>query len=74
MQRWREPELRVQLGNHDLLAIVKSGGERERRRWTVLVSGTPLGEELVRWDGDDLDAGLARVTDTLRERIPGHPD
>ncbi|MEU1687083.1 hypothetical protein [Micromonospora sp. NPDC005707] len=71
MDRWREPELLVQSGDHGLVAIVKMDGERERGRWTVLVSGNPLGEELVRWDGDDLDAGLSRVMAKLRERVPG---
>ncbi|MEV1333929.1 hypothetical protein AB0J20_30635 [Micromonospora costi] len=64
-------ELLVQLGDHGLVAIVKMDGERERGRWTVLVSGKPLGGELVRWDGDDLDAGLSRVMAKLRERVPG---
>ncbi|MEV1332655.1 hypothetical protein AB0J20_24125 [Micromonospora costi] len=73
MRRWREPELWVQLGDNDLLGIVKMDGEGERGRWTVLVSGKPLGEDPVRWDGDDLDAGLSRVTAKLRERVPGLP-
>jgi hypothetical protein len=64
-------ELLVQLGDHGLVAIVKMDGERERGRWTVLVSGKPLGGELVRWDGDDLDAGLSRVMAKLQERVPG---
>ncbi len=46
-------------------------GERERGRWTVLVSGSPLGGEFVRWDGDDLNAGLSRVLAELQERVPG---
>ncbi|MGC4864729.1 hypothetical protein ACLQ3B_04740 [Micromonospora sp. DT53] len=46
-------------------------GERVRDRWTVLVSGKPLGGELVRWDGNDLDAGLSRVIVQLQERVPG---
>ncbi|MER5332209.1 hypothetical protein [Micromonospora sp. NPDC002717] len=71
MHRWSEPKLLVQPGDHGLIAIVKMDGERERGRWTVLVSGKPLGEELVRWDGDDLDAGLSRVMAKLRERVPG---
>ncbi|MGW4499328.1 hypothetical protein ACWENR_12050 [Micromonospora sp. NPDC004336] len=71
MQRWSEPQLVVQPGDHGLVAIVKMDGERERGRWTVLVSGKPLGGELVRWDGDDLDAGLSRVMAKLRERVPG---
>ncbi len=70
VQRWREP-LEVQPGDHGLVAIVKMDGERERGRWTVLGSGKPLGGELVRWDGDDLDAGLSRVMAKLRERVPG---
>ncbi|MDG4796086.1 hypothetical protein [Micromonospora sp. WMMD1082] len=61
----------VQSGIHGLIAIVTTNGERERGRWTVLVSGEPLGEELVRWDGDDLDAGRSRVMARLRERVPG---
>ncbi|WP_158610778.1 hypothetical protein [Micromonospora sp. BL4] len=46
-------------------------GERERGRWKVLVWGKPLGGELVRWDGDDLGAGLSRVMSKLQERVPG---
>ncbi|RLP84327.1 hypothetical protein EAD89_26585 [Micromonospora sp. BL4] len=61
----------VQLGNHGLVAIVKMDGERERGRWKVLVWGKPLGGELVRWDGDDLGAGLSRVMSKLQERVPG---
>ncbi|WP_446217360.1 hypothetical protein [Micromonospora sp. IBHARD004] len=64
-------ELLVQLGDRGLVAIVKMDGERQRGRWTVLVSGKPLGKELVRWDGDDLAAGLSRVVTTLQERVPG---
>ncbi|PGH46350.1 hypothetical protein COO58_04790 [Micromonospora sp. WMMA1996] len=64
-------ELLVQLGDHGLVAIVKMDGERERGRWTVLVSGKPLGGEFVRWDGDDLDTGLSRVMAKLQERFPG---
>ncbi|GAA0381761.1 MULTISPECIES: hypothetical protein [Micromonospora] len=44
---------------------------RQRGRWTVLVSGSPLGGESVRWDGDDLNAGLSRVLAELQERVPG---
>ncbi|WP_328373730.1 hypothetical protein OHQ88_05895 [Micromonospora zamorensis] len=64
-------ELLVQLGDRGLVAIVKMDGERVRDRWTVLVSGKPLGGELVRWDGNDLDAGLSRVIVQLQERVPG---
>lgn len=69
-------ELLVQLGDRGLVAIVKMDGERQRGRWTVLVSGKPLGAEPgqwepVRWDGDDLDAGLSSVLSTLNERVPG---
>ncbi|SCE87012.1 hypothetical protein GA0074695_1755 [Micromonospora viridifaciens] len=64
-------ELLVQLGDHDLVAMVKMDGERERGRWTVLVSGKPLDGEFVRWDGDDLDAGLSLVLTKLQERVPG---
>ncbi|RQX17124.1 hypothetical protein DDE19_12310 [Micromonospora ureilytica] len=63
-------ELLVQLGDRGLVAIVKMDGERERGRWTVLVSGKPLGGELVRWDGNDLDAGLSQVIAQLQERVP----
>ncbi|MEV4496299.1 hypothetical protein AB0J84_11405 [Micromonospora arborensis] len=63
-------ELLVQLGDRGLVATVKMDGERERGRWTVLVSGKPLGGELVRWDGNDLDAGLSRVIGQLQERFP----
>ncbi|MGC5033631.1 hypothetical protein [Micromonospora sp. DT229] len=69
MHRWRESPLVFQSGDRDLVAIVQLDGDRER--WTVLVSGKPLGENLVRWEGDDLDAGLSRVRATLRERVPG---
>ncbi|MFE9207402.1 hypothetical protein [Micromonospora sp. NPDC007230] len=71
MHRWRETPLLFQSGDHDLVAIVDMDGERERGRWTVRVSGEPLGGELVRWDGDDLDVGLSRVMAKLRERVPG---
>ncbi|WP_346120726.1 hypothetical protein [Micromonospora coerulea] len=64
-------ELLVQLGDRGLVAIVKMDGERQRGRWTVLVSGRPLGGDVVRWDGDDLDAGLSRVMAKLQERGPG---
>ncbi|WP_074319383.1 hypothetical protein [Micromonospora cremea] len=64
-------ELLVQLGDRGLVAVVKMDGERQRGRWTVLVSGKPLGGELVRWDGDDLDAGLSGLMAALRERVPG---
>ncbi|TDC81262.1 hypothetical protein E1193_15215 [Micromonospora sp. KC606] len=64
-------ELLVQLGDHGLVAIVKMDGERERGRWTVLASGKPLDGKLVRWDGDNLDAGLSRVVAELQERVPG---
>ncbi|MFD0783399.1 hypothetical protein ACFQZ8_05615 [Micromonospora azadirachtae] len=64
-------ELLVQLGNHGLVAMVKMDGERQRSRWTVLVSGNPLGEKFVRWDGDDLAAGLSRVMAQLQELLPG---
>ncbi|MFI5490676.1 hypothetical protein [Micromonospora echinaurantiaca] len=67
----RLTELLVQLGDHGLVAIVKMDGERQRGRWTVLVSGKPLGGELVRWDGDDLAAGLSWVMATLQEQVPG---
>ncbi|MEW2473134.1 hypothetical protein AB0875_05010 [Micromonospora gifhornensis] len=64
-------ELLIQLGDHGLVAMVKMDGERQRGRWTVLVSGSPLGGEFVRWDGDDLNAGLSRVLAELQERVPG---
>ncbi|WP_307813063.1 hypothetical protein [Micromonospora coerulea] len=64
-------ELLVQLGDRGLVAIVKMDGERQHGRWTVLVSGKPLGGEHVRWDGDDLAAGLSRVMAKLQERVPG---
>ncbi|MFC8619747.1 hypothetical protein ACFT9M_25520 [Micromonospora purpureochromogenes] len=51
--------------------MVKMDGERQRGRWTVLVSGSPLGGDFVRWDGDDLNAGLSRVVAQLQERLPG---
>lgn len=43
-------ELLVQLGDRGLVAIVKMGGERPRGRWTVLVSGKPLGAEPGQWE------------------------
>ncbi|MEU5788305.1 hypothetical protein ABZ754_11315 [Micromonospora purpureochromogenes] len=64
-------ELLVQLGDRGLVAMVKMDGERQRSRWTVLVSGEPLGGEFVRWDGDDLNTGLSRVVARLQERVPG---
>ncbi|MEV1287783.1 hypothetical protein [Micromonospora sp. NPDC049679] len=64
-------ELLVQLGDRGLVAMVKMDGERQRGRWTVLVSGSPLGGDFVRWDGDDLNAGLSRVIAQLQERVPG---
>ncbi len=64
------PELLIQLGDRGMVATVKMDGERERRRWTVLVSGKPLGGELVRWDGDDLDAGLSQVVAALKKHVP----
>ncbi len=71
MYRWSEPQLLFHSGDHDLVAIVKMDGERERGRWTVRVAGEPLGGEFVEWDGGDLDAGLSRVMAKLRERVPG---
>ncbi|GAA4574310.1 hypothetical protein GCM10023176_41110 [Micromonospora coerulea] len=70
-------ELLVELGDRGLVATVKMDGERQRGRWTVLVSGKPLDAEPgqwtppVRWDGDDLDAGLSWVMAALQERVPG---
>ncbi|MEV6694961.1 hypothetical protein AB0M35_26140 [Micromonospora sp. NPDC051196] len=71
VHRWRESPLVLPSGDRDLLAVVRMDGDRERERWTVLVSGKPLGEKLVRWEGDDLDAGLSRVMAMLREQVPG---
>lgn len=70
--RWDEclTDLLARLGEHGLVVIVKMDGERERGRWTLLMSGKPLGGELVRWDGDDLNAGLSRTMATLQERLP----
>lgn len=70
--RWDEclAELLHQLADRGLVAVVKADGERSRGRWTVLVSGPPL-DEAVRWDGDDLGDGLAKVVAQMQEQISG---
>ncbi len=63
-------ELLWQLADRGLVALVKADGERRSGRWTVVVSGQPLGEDYIRWDGDDLSAGLSQVTSVLSRRVP----
>ncbi|HYY10968.1 MAG TPA: hypothetical protein VE781_08510 [Kineosporiaceae bacterium] len=63
-------ELLSQLADHGLIVLLKVDGERRSGRWTLLVSGPPLGDDHFRWDGDDLDAGLTKAMGFLEVRLP----
>ena len=61
------------LGELGLTCIVKVDGEREHKQWTVVVSGAPLAESLVRIDGDGLEYCLAKALEKLRVIRPATP-
>lgn len=70
--RWDEcvPELLEHLGEMGLVGLVKIDGERERKPWTVVISGQRLGGASIRVDGSSLEYCLRRVVAALRERFP----
>ncbi|SCG45769.1 hypothetical protein [Micromonospora humi] len=69
---WDEcvPELLEHLGEMGLVAMVKIDGERERKPWTVVVSGQRLPGQAIRVDGHSLEDCLRRLVATLHERFP----
>lgn len=58
------------LGELGLVGIVKIDGERERKPWTVVISGQRLGGVSIRCDGNSLDYCLRVAVAALRERFP----
>ncbi|NHO82257.1 hypothetical protein HA073_14595 [Micromonospora sp. CMU55-4] len=71
--RWDEcvPELLEHLGEMGLVGLVKIDGERERKPWTVVISGQRLDGASIRVDGHSLDYCLKHAVAALRERFPG---
>ncbi|RAN93850.1 hypothetical protein GAR05_05150 [Micromonospora saelicesensis] len=64
------PELLEHLGETGLVGLVKIDGERERKPWTVAISGQRLDGAAIRVDGHSLDYCLRHAIATLRERFP----
>jgi hypothetical protein len=70
----RLPELMERLGDAGLVFLVKMDGEREHKRWTVVVTGKPLTERPIRVDGNTLQYCLKHALQALRAAIPTLPD
>ncbi|MEO3769506.1 hypothetical protein [Micromonospora sp. B9E7] len=64
------PELLAHLGEMGLVGLVKIDGERERKPWTVVISGQRLNGAAIRVDGNSLDYCLRHTIAALRERFP----
>ncbi|MGC4771631.1 hypothetical protein ACLQ25_22025 [Micromonospora sp. DT44] len=65
------PELLEHLGEMGLVALVKIDGERERKPWTVVISGQRLDGASIRVDGNGLDYCLKHAVAALHDRFPG---
>ncbi|MEU7843466.1 hypothetical protein AB0B39_21215 [Micromonospora sp. NPDC049114] len=63
------PELLEQLGEMGLVGLVKIDGERERKPWTVVISGERLAGAAIRVDGHSLEYCLRHVVAALH--VPG---
>ncbi|WP_233219695.1 hypothetical protein [Micromonospora sp. RP3T] len=61
------PELLEHLGE---MGLVKIDGERERKPWTVVISGQRLDGAAIRVDGHSLDYCLKHAVAALHERFP----
>ncbi|RKN34774.1 hypothetical protein D7044_08200 [Micromonospora musae] len=70
--RWDEcvPELLEHLGEMGLVGLVKIDGERERKPWTVVISGQRLDGAAIRVDGHSLDYCLRHAVAALHDRFP----
>ncbi|WP_422751634.1 hypothetical protein [Micromonospora sp. WMMD1219] len=60
----------ARLGEMGLVGLVKIDGERERKPWTVVISGQRLGGASIRVDGHSLDYCLKYAVAALDERFP----
>lgn len=70
----RVPEVLEALGDLGLVGLVKFDGERQHKRWTVVITGQPLAESLVRVDGNTLDYCLDVALAAARAKLPSIPD
>ncbi|MCG5465555.1 hypothetical protein MED01_003839 [Micromonospora sp. MED01] len=64
------PELLEHLGEMGLVGLVKIDGERERKPWTVVISGQRLDGAVIRVDGHSLEYCLRHAVASLHERFP----
>jgi hypothetical protein len=69
----RVPEILEALGERGLVSLVKFDGERQHKRWTVVISGQPLADSSVRVDGNTLGYCLDHALATVRAKLPTIP-
>ena len=69
---WDEcvPELLGHLGEMGLVGLVKIDGERERKPWTVVITGQRLQDAPIRVDGNSLEYCLRHAVAAHHERFP----
>ncbi|GAA1788267.1 hypothetical protein GCM10009682_07990 [Luedemannella flava] len=69
----RVADVLAALGDLGLVSLVKFDGEREHKRWTVVITGRPLADGGVRVDGNTLDYCLDRALAAARTKLPTIP-
>lgn len=70
----RVPVVMEYLGDRGLVCLVKMDGERQHKRWTVVITGKEIAEHPVRVDGNSLDYCFDSALKVLCRLMPGLDD